>query len=246
MRSPTAPGGVPGASTARVRGYGLQEGGALGAETLLQQGGDRMGMEAGGDVPCWGTVAVRAMATCGEPRPWPHLWMFEVEDTAWAVPPTLPLLQPATLQHPTLAVGATGCHPCAACAHAGPTPVPTATLTPHTCARTHARPPALAPGDFSTPAGGEEEPIQSKPGSGERAPGMGRLPAAAPPLTFAQAAVGEGIKWELRAAPTEQRQSTARPGECGAPGNGTDTGEQGMEPSATADPTPRALLSPQP
>eukprot|EP00076_Gallus_gallus_P033398 XP_024998936.1 apolipoprotein C-III isoform X1 [Gallus gallus] len=40
---------------------------------------------------------------------------------------------------------------------------------------------------------------------------MGRLPAAAPPLTFAQAAVGEGIKWELGAAPTEQRQSTARP-----------------------------------
>ncbi|XP_032057631.1 apolipoprotein C-III [Aythya fuligula] len=41
------------------------------------------------------------------------------------------------------------------------------------------------------------------------------LPAATPPLTFAQApseaAVGEGIKWEAGAAPTEQSPGTARP-----------------------------------
>lgn len=199
-----------------------KRGGRLGLRPYCSREGTEWGWRQEETCPA-GAQWLSGRWQCGEPQPWPHLWMFEVEDTAWAVPPTLPLLQPATLQHPTLAVGATGCHPCAACAHAGPTPVPTATLTPHTCARTHARPPALAPGDFSTPAGGEEEPIQSKPGSGERAPGMGRLPAAAPPLTFAQAAVGEGIKWELGAAPTEQRQSTARPGECGAPGNGTDT-----------------------
>ncbi|XP_042738429.1 apolipoprotein C-III [Lagopus leucura] len=83
--------------------------------------------------------------------------------------------------------------------------------SPHTRVHTHGQPPALAPGDFSTPAGGEEEPIQSKSGSGERAPRLGPLPAAAPPLTFAQAAVGEDIKWELGAAPTEQSQSAAWP-----------------------------------
>ncbi|XP_040390073.1 apolipoprotein C-III isoform X2 [Cygnus olor] len=70
------------------------------------------------------------------------------------------------------------------------------------------------PGDFSTRGGGRKtHPEQTW--QRERALGTHPLPAATPLLTFAQApseaAVGEGIKWEAGAAPTEQSPSAARP-----------------------------------
>lgn len=180
---------------------------------------------------------------CSQPQ---HLGVPGVGDTAWALPAAPRGQGPLSRGSPALSQASSGCHwmsplCCAsprqprACPHGHPQPGVAAhtRVCPHTCTAPSQPlqpwPPLL--GDFSTPNGGEKNPSRANLGTRP-------LPAATPPLTFAQApseaAVGEGIKWEAGAAPTEQSPGTARPGEWGSPrkasglGWAPGTGQKGL------------------
>lgn len=172
---------------------------------------------------------------------------------------------PLSRASPALPHARSGCHwmsplCCAsprqprACPHGHPHPGVAARTRVCTCTCTAPSqplqpwPPVL--GDFSTRGGGRKtHPEQTW--QRERALGTHPLPAATPPLTFAQApseaAVGEGIKWEAGAAPVEQSPSAARPGEWGSPrqasgpGQAPGTGERGW--GRVPRPPPHATCS---